>query len=367
MERICLVLAVAVVTCASFFPAGCAEKLQSAEESETVPTTLTPPAAGPDRDAAVEPDLGKNAPKISFEQVIHDFGEVGPKSRNVCEFRFTNVGDAMLKIDKVDACCGFKADLKDGEKDYAPGEGGAVIVQFESARFRGSLTKYQYVHSNDRRNPRLRLTVKANIVVKVRHQPKQLRLALKGENAACPEISLSSVDEKAFAISSFTSTGNCIRASINRQKEATSFVLQPRVDVEKLKKSLSGHVRIVLTHPQCDTVVIPFKVLPEFQLNPGSIIVRDAEPRKPIRRVVWVLNNYGDNFEIESAWSREGIVEVVAREKFGTRYKFELEITPPPIDGKKRIFSDVFSVSIKGGGKLSVDCRGFYSSKTEGR
>ncbi|MHC4332803.1 MAG: DUF1573 domain-containing protein [Planctomycetota bacterium] len=366
MKRNSQVLAGAVVCCAWFCLVGCAKKLGSAQEPETVRSTLTP-AAGPDREVVVQPDLGKNAPKISFEQVVYDFGDVDPKSRNVCEFKFTNVGGALLKIAKVDACCGFKADLKDDKKAYAPGEGGAVIVQFGSARFRGSLTKYQYVHSNDGNSPRVRLTVKANIVVKVRHQPRELRLALRGENAACPEISLVSIDDQAFAISSFTSTGNCIHASYDREEQATSFVLQPRVDVEKLKKNPSGHVRIVLTHPGCDTVVIPFKVLPEFQVNPGSIIVRDAEPRKPIRRVVWVLNNYGDDFEIESASSREGIVEVVGREKYGTRYKFELEITPPPIDGKMRVFSDVFSVSIKGGGKLRVDCRGFYSSKTEGR
>jgi hypothetical protein len=349
MKRNSLVLAVVVVCGAWLFPLGCAKKL------------------GPDQELVAQPDAGKNAPKISFEQVVYDFGEIGPKSRNMCEFEFKNIGGAPLRITKVDACCGFKADLKDDKKNYAPGEGGAVIVQFESARFRGSLTKFQFVHSNDESSPQVRLTVKAKIVVKVRHQPKELRLALKGENAACPEISLASVDDQAFAISSFTSTGNCIHASYDRKKQATSFVLQPRVDVVKLKKNLSGHVRIVLTHPGCDTVVIPFKVLPEFQVNPGSIIIRDAEPRKPSRRVVWVLNNYGDDFEIESASSREGIVEVVRREKFGTRYKFELEITPPPLNGKTLFFSDVFSVSIKGGGKLSVDCRGFYSSKTEGR
>jgi hypothetical protein len=344
MKRNSLVLALAAVYGAWLFPLGCAKKL------------------GPDQELVAQPGAGKNAPKISFEQVVYDFGEIGPKSRNVCEFEFKNIGGAPLKITKVDACCGFKADLKDDKKDYAPGEGGAVIVQFESARFRGSLTKFQFVHSNDERNPQVRLTVKAKIVVKVRHQPKELRLALRDENAACPEISLTSIDGRAFAITSFTSTGNCIHASYDRRKEATSFVLQPRVDVEKLKKNLAGHVRIVLTHPGCDTVVIPFKVLPEFQVNPGSIILRDAEPRKPIRRTVWVLNNYGDDFEIESAWSREGMVEVVGREKFGTRYKFELEITPPAPEGKSRFFSDVFSVSIKGGGKLTVDCRGFYSS-----
>lgn len=349
MGRINLILAGAVVCCTWLFPAGCAEKLRS------------------DRQGLAQPELGKKTPKISFEQVVYDFGDLAPKGRNVCEFKFTNVGDALLKVTKVKTCCGFKGNLKNSKKNYAPGENGAVAVEFDAARFRGHLTKFQYVHSNDKTAPRVQLTVKANIVAKVRHQPKELRLALRGDNAACPEITLSSVDDRPFAITSFTSTGNCINAPIDRRKKATSFVLQPRADVEKLKNNLNGHVRIRLTHPQSDTVLIPFKVLPEFQLNPRSIIVLNAEPRKPIRRDLWVLNNYGDDFEVESASSQKGTVTVLDREKFGNRYKFELEITPPPKEGDGGIFTDVFYVNTSDGRRLSVDCHGFYSSRMTGR
>jgi len=349
MGRINLILAGAVVCCTLLFSAGCADKLRSYHQ-------------GPER-----PEPGKKTPKISFERVVYDFGDVDPKGRNVCEFKFTNVGDALLNVTRVKTCCGFKGNLKDDKKHYAPGESGAVVVEFDAARFRGPLNRQQSVFSNDKATPLVLLTVKADIVAKVRHQPKDLRLALRGDNAACPEITLSSVDDLPFAITSFTSTGNCINASFDRSKEATSFVLQPRVDAEKLKNNLNGHVRIRLTHPQCDTVLIPFKVLPEFQLNPHSIIILNAEPQKPIRRDLWVLNNYGDDFEVESASSQKGTVTVLGREKFGNRYKFELEITPPPKEGDGGIFTDVFYVNTRDGRQLSVDCHGFYSSRTTGR
>jgi hypothetical protein len=341
------ILVFAVISAVTLSLIGCAKQVEV--------------SGGSDENAAVQPDIDKGGPKISFEKVICDRGEVDSKSKHVCEFAFSNVGDAVLKIDRIETCCGFKGTLKGGRKEYAPGEQGVVVVEFDASRFRGNLTRYQYVYSNDKSSPRVQLTTKATLVVKVRFEPQELRLLLGEEDASCPQIKLVSVDNQAFAIKSFSSTGNCISASFDRSEEATSFVLEPRADIDKLKRNLDGHVRIGLTHPQCDIVIIPFTALPEFGLQPSSIVVRDAQAGKPTRRSLWVLNNYGEDFEIESASSDKGFIKVLSQEKVGRRYKLELEITPPTVIDKVAIFTDVFRVNIKGGRKLSVDCRGFYS------
>jgi hypothetical protein len=156
---------------------------------------------------------------------------------------------------------------------------------------------------------------------------------------------------------------NCISASFDLSKKATEFVLQPKVDIKKLKKSPRGYVRISLTHPKCGLVTILYSVLPEFEIKPRSILALNAEPQKPIKREVWILNNYGEDFEVESVSSKKDIIKVLSREKVGNRYKFELEITPPTPVGKRAFFTDVFYVNMKGGQKLSINCRGFYSKK----
>jgi hypothetical protein len=61
--------------------------------------------------------------------------------------------------------------------------------------------------------------------------------------------------------------------------------------------------------------------------------------------------------------SRKNIIKVLSQKKVGTGYKFDLEIMPPAPVGKKKYFTDVFYVNIKGGEKLSINCRGFYSRK----
>ena len=357
-----LVLAVATVALGSLVLSGCTKDIELARQTDTAPVTAIPAAPGPEG-TAVEPPTNEKTAKIVFESAIYDFGQVDAKGTNTCEFKFTNAGDAPLKLIEVQTCCGFKGWFKENNKEYAPGESGAVVVQFDSDRFRGALTEHQHVFSNDPATPRVQLTVKADVIVKVRCEPQELVLALRGDNAGCPEISLVSVDDKPFAVTGFSSTGNCISASFDWAKKAARVVLQPRVDMDKLRSSLNGHIRIGLTHPECDSVLIPFNALPEFQLSPGSIIIRDAEPRKPVKRDAWLLNNYGSGFEIESAYSRKGFIKVLSQEKFGSRFKFELEITPPPPDGKAIVFTDVFTVSIKDGGQMSVDCRGFYARK----
>jgi len=55
-------------------------------------------------------------PRISFEETVFDLGDVGPSTKNECEFRFTNTGRGLLKIDKLSRTCGctvFHLDKKE--------------------------------------------------------------------------------------------------------------------------------------------------------------------------------------------------------------------------------------------------------------
>ena len=366
MNRNCLILAAFVVGCLLLLQAGCQEQAKAPEESKTV---LKRQSAEPNeavirpKIVKTTPEAGKPGPKITFEKVIHDFGEIGPKSSNSCEFKFTNTGDGLLKIGKIKTCCGFSAKLKGNKKDYAPGESGTVIVTFSASRFRGRLMKRQYVNSNDKARPRVTLTVKAKIVPKVSFQPERLNLLLKDENAGCPEITLTALDNQPFAIRQFKSTANSITADFEPSVKKTKFVLQPKVDVEKLRRSLNGSISISLTHPQCRTVTIPFNTRARFKITPPLIYVLKAEPQKPTKRKVCVLNNYNEDFEIESVSSQKGIIKLLSQEKIRGGYQFELEITPPAVKGKRGFFTDVFFVNIKGGERLQISCRGYYNSR----
>jgi hypothetical protein len=62
-------------------------------------------------------------PKVSFEKVVCDLGNVGQGTKNTCEFRFTNTVRGLLKIGKISRTCGCTV-FKFDKKEYPPSETG---------------------------------------------------------------------------------------------------------------------------------------------------------------------------------------------------------------------------------------------------
>lgn len=357
MKQIQLRPVVLVVGCLLLLQAGCQKPKQSSA-SHKAPTSVADSAK-----SATTTKADKPAAKITFEQPIHDFGQVGPRTKNSCEFKFTNTGDALLKITRVVPSCSACTVAELSKTEFAPGQSGSINVTYRSSGKLGFTSYSVFVHSNDKRKPRFKLTLKAKIVSKVVHEPKKIQLSPNKENAGCPEITLRSLDNQPFAIKQFKSTANAITADYDTSVKATSFVLKPRVDIEKVKDGLKGRIEISLTHPQANLVTIVFNTLSEFTTNPMSIVIVDAEPKKPITRQVWILNNYDKNFDVDSTSSKKGFIKVLSYNKIDNRYSFDLEITPPPRERDKWFFMDVFTVNIKGGKKVEISCRGFYIKK----
>jgi hypothetical protein len=301
----------------------------------------------------------KSQPEIKFEKMIYDFGEVGPSTKQTGELKFTNVGEALLKITKVDRCCGVVTKLD--KMQYAPGESGTLKIEWNSGPRESTMTRKLVVHSNDPNAPASNLTIKAKVVLQIVWEPKRLKLFLDEDNAGCPKITINSIDERPFSITAITSTADCITADFDPNLEASKFVLEPRVDTEKLQKSLKGRLNISLNHPQGKAATILYSVLPKYTVNPPLLIIFNAEPNKPIVRKISILNNYGKDFEIESLSSKSKVVAIKILEKKTIRngYQLDVEITAPAAEGKTR-FTDLFSVNIKGGETLPIRCNGYY-------
>ena len=303
----------------------------------------------------------KDGPKITFENTISDFGQLGvTSSKKVAEFKFTNTGKGLLKIKEIEKCCNLAILLE--KTEFPPGQSGIVKAEFQASSKPGPYMKNIYVNSNDKTNPRVALTIKAMVVSKVHHTPKNLKLFLEEENAGCPKIVLSSIDNQPFSIRHFTSTGDSITADFNESVEATKFVLSPKVDMKKLNENPKGRISISLTHPEEKMVEILFDMVPKFSISPSSIFIVNAVPQKPIVRKVSVLNNYGGAFEIESFSSQNNTINIIGQETIDSGYQLDVEITPPPSEGKS-IFSEAFMIKIKGGDELVVICQGFYSER----
>jgi hypothetical protein len=303
----------------------------------------------------------KGAPRITFQELGHDFGVVPPNKLHKADIKFTNTGQGTLNITKVSGCCGVVTKLVEDKRQYAPGESGAVRVEWRSGSQPMAFAREFVVHSNDNANPATKLEIKAKVVLKVTWEPKSLSLVLDEENAGCENITIKCTDDRPFSITSFKSTGGCITSDFDPSAKATEFVLKPEVKMEKLQNNQKGRITIGLTHPDGNAAIILFRVLPKYKINPPLLIVFNAEPGEPIVRKISVLNNYGQDFGIESLTSKTGTVgiKVLSKRKISDGYQLEIELMPPDYEGKIK-FTDEFYLNFEDGDKLSIRCSGYY-------
>lgn len=381
MKRLFFIVSILVVFSFGFFLTGCDEQSslqKSTEEKPEAAKLLDSQKAPTERETTIEkipvitstkePEKivqaeSKNLdPEIKFESDKHDFGQVTPRSDSKCKFKFQNVGGGVLEIKNVRTTCGCTVAKLD-KKKYAPGESGEIEVNFKAGVSAVPVQKHLYVLSNDKKHPSVTLTIQASVEKVVEYEPETITLSLKQENADCPEIKVRSLDGKQFSVTQFKSSPDVMLADFDPNQKATEFILKPRVDMKKLEQNLSGYVRIYLDHPSSSLLTIRYNAPAEFSSRPAVVLVFKAQPGKPIiKEDVWVRNNYGEDFFIESISSEKGFVKVLNSEKIDKgNYKLKLQIDPPELRGNAKSFQDNLLVAIKGHEQLKVACRGFYA------
>ncbi|UCD53461.1 MAG: DUF1573 domain-containing protein [Phycisphaerales bacterium] len=352
-------------------PLGCREEASN----DTAPVVEAEPrmvaaapaeAEGPVPQEAAAPapqEVEAPAPKIVLAKTVHDFGEIGPGTAQNARFEFKNEGNAPLKITQVRSCCGVVTRGVKAGQVYAPGESGALELDYRASTQPGSMTRNLYIQSNDPKLSTASMTIKATIVPRIRYEPARLKLFTNADNAGAKDIVLTSLDGRPFSVKGFRATAGALKADFDPTVEATRIVLKPKADVERLRRNNRGRIRIDLTHPECQSVSLLYDVLSEFTVDHEQIMLFNLQAGQTVKREVWVMSNYQKEFEIESVSSQKGTVKLVDQRKQDSRYGLTLEITPPPVESDRAVMSDVVEVKIKGGTTLSIACRGFYQGK----
>ena len=356
------ILVMSVVLVSLVLQAGC-EPRPSQTEKLSVQPSQTMQAAAPARVSPQQSEVQQEDgnPSIKFDNTVYDFGQIDPGSYSNAVFKFSNAGNGTLKIDKTKGTCKCTVtNLK--KKEYAPGESGQLKVRFHAPKNAGRTSQHITVFSNDKKISKVELTIKAEVVAKIEALPKALNFSLEKPNAGAEKIRIKSLDGKTFSITGFKSRGDVVTAKFDPTDANTEFVLEPKVDMEKLQKILNGSIEITLTHPGNKTVRIKFSTLAEFETTPATIIVRNAIVGKHISRQMTIISNYDKDIELESVSSKSGLVKMVGKEKTENHFTIDLVITPPrPGNPKLRVFSDTIYIKLKGGKQIDVSCRGFYS------
>ncbi len=97
-------------------------------------------------------------PKIQFTSKVCDFGRVSAGEIVRTDFVFTNAGNQTLEIKEVRPTCGCTT-VGTWEHQIAPGKGGVIPLQLNTANYNGSLVKYVKVTCNDPAQPFINLQI----------------------------------------------------------------------------------------------------------------------------------------------------------------------------------------------------------------
>ena len=127
---------------------------------------------------------------------------------------------------------------------------------------------------------------------------------------------------------------------------------------------MDGRFEIGLSHPETKVVSGTFDTPARFSTSPRTITIHRANAQQSIIRKVNVISNYNEDFDIDSAFSQAGTINVLNQKRIRNGYELELQIIPPNAKSGTRIFSDVFSLNLNGGGKIDIACNGFYPGTT---
>jgi hypothetical protein len=104
-----------------------------------------------------------NAPEISFEKTVHDYGTIVQGSDGTCEFKFTNTGKEPLILSKPVSSCGCTVPTWPQEP-ILPGKSDVIKVTYNTNTV-APINKTITVYSNGKTN-RVVLSIKGNVVAK---------------------------------------------------------------------------------------------------------------------------------------------------------------------------------------------------------
>jgi hypothetical protein len=104
-----------------------------------------------------------NAPEISFDKTVHDYGTVVQNADATCEFKFTNTGKEPLIVQKPISSCGCTVPTWPQEP-ILPGKSDVIKVTYATHNV-GPINKTVTVNSNAK-TAHVVLSIKGNVIAK---------------------------------------------------------------------------------------------------------------------------------------------------------------------------------------------------------
>ncbi|MEI6632235.1 MAG: DUF1573 domain-containing protein [Chlamydiota bacterium] len=240
-------------------------------------------------------------PKIVFEELKHDFGEVVGVEKVEHIYRFRNNGPGELKVDKVSTTCGCTAALI-SSKEIPPGGKGEIKTTFTVGGRQGKQTKHIYVFSNDPIEPKACLILEGTIIPPLAVEPANVMLQdTKSESARTVRI-LQTMPEE-LTIEEPTTRLNLVTAKLrsdqpeNGKKRYTiEITLKPDLETGRYSENLTV-VTNCKTKPKIE-IPVRITVNGDITASPSRISLGQLAPGQEVTRSITLASTRDQAFTI---------------------------------------------------------------------
>lgn len=248
---------------------------------------------------------GTSSPDIEFYEELWDFGTIIQGEKVTHIFKVNNAGGAELVINNVRVTCGCTAAVVSSSK-IAPGMSGQIEVTFSSSGYKGRVTKYIYVESNDPDEARKVLTIKANVTtlpsptINLVKNSWDLGLITEGEKLTCI-LSVENTGEQELIISKiYTSSPHCNAELLSYENIPPGKMGKIRIfyDSTGQKGLVKDYFYINSNDPSRKTVVFPItgyiiESKPELAISPIFLDLGTIEQGEKCTAVI-EFKNWGE-------------------------------------------------------------------------
>jgi len=160
-------------------------------------------------------------------------------------FKFTSVGDGVLKLEEPTTSCGCTV-AKLQLEVLQPGEKGELAFSLEMPSARATLEKHITLASNDPQNPKVELTVKADYIPIYEYTPLLIRLDVRSGGTTNIPVEIRRTDGKKLHINKIETSKPWITAKLEERSTTDQQSARVLVNLkpEGEPRNLSDYIRI---------------------------------------------------------------------------------------------------------------------------
>jgi hypothetical protein len=257
--------------------------------------------------------LAAGTPKIQFDQLVYDFGKTSQVETVSGTFKYTNVGDEILKLEAPKLSCGCTtAGLK--PDTLKPGESGELAFTLSLGRARANMEKHISVMSNDPKTPVVSLAIKVDYTPLYDLNPMALALNLPfGTNEAGQFTTITRTDGKPLIIQRLEASKPWITAKVEPAGGADASTARISITIQRegVPRRFNEYVHIYAadqTNGPVSSIYLYGQFMGQVSLSPealywsvtGTAPTTAAPPEGQVVRRVTIRSASGEPIEIKN-------------------------------------------------------------------